>query len=84
MDIFTLTADDLSDYAQTYDADHLKPGDVVWCDDELFMTAADLDALVHERRSAMDGQEWRDGYLEEVERLEDALRRLRAALAAHH
>lgn len=79
-DIFILSADDLTEYAENYDADHLHPGDVVWCDGELFLTLDELSLLAHQRRSNLERDDWGDDYREDVERLEDALRRLRQAI----
>lgn len=79
-DIWQLTAADIEEYAQNYEADHLGAGDWVWLDDgELFVTADELQQRISEREAALRDGEWPESWRQELETLRDALRRLQDA-----
>lgn len=77
-DIWQLTADDIEEYAQNYEAGHLNVGDWVWLDDggELFVTADELQQRIGQREAALQDGEWPESWRQELEALRGALQRL--------
>ena len=79
-DIWQLTSELIEEYRQDgYEANHLQPGDWVWCDDELFVTLDDLQTRIGELEGALHASEWPESWRQDLETLHDALRRLRTA-----
>jgi len=80
-DIWQLTAADIEEYAKNYEAGHLNPGDRVWCDEELFLTAEQIGDEIHQLENSLREYEWTDqeSRQERLDLLREALHRLKTA-----
>lgn len=78
--IFTLDDEILSEYrAGGYEADHLQPGDRVWLDGDLFLTAEEIDEEIFSTERSLRDFSWANeaSMRERLEELREVLRRLK-------
>lgn len=78
--IFTLDNTLIDEYrADGYDADHLQPGMRVWLDGDLFRTASEVEAEIHELSSSLRDAEWvnEEGMRERLDELQEVRQLLR-------
>lgn len=79
-EIITLSEQDISEYAEGYDASLLKVGMKVLVEDELFLTADQVDFEIAKESESLEKYNWTDQFERKlrIERLENGLKLLKA------